>query len=94
MVAEVKHQLILIDRYHLSITGVSHVAHFDAAQIILETVMGVLLLQGEELNINHLNLEQGDLVVVGQLKTISYLDEQGMKYIGSKSRGVWRRLLK
>jgi len=53
-----------------------------------------MLLQGDELNINHLNLEQSELVVVGQIKTISYLDEQGMKYVRGKSGRIWRRLLK
>ena len=94
MVEESKHQLILINRQHLSITGVSHVVHFEATQIILETLMGIMLLQGDELNINHLNLEQSELVVVGQIKTISYLDEQGMKYVRGKSGKIWRRILK
>lgn len=89
-----QHQVLLINRQQLSLTGVTHVVHFEATQIILETLMGIMQLQGEEMKINHLNLEQNKLDVVGQIKSISYSDEQGTKYVKSRSGKLWRRLLK
>lgn len=87
--AEDKHTLTLVDREKLSVSGVSHVASYDDKQIILKTKLGDLVLKGQGLNINSLNLENGTLLVAGLLESIVYTEEQG-----DRAKGFLRRLLK
>jgi sporulation protein YabP len=54
-----EHSLLLLDRRTMEISGVINVNTFDEEEIILETVMGYLYVQGEELHVSMLNLEQG-----------------------------------
>lgn len=65
-------QLVLENRKKLRVTGVRHVGSFNESEIILDTVLGVLLLQGENLYITHLNLEEGLLEVDGLLHSLLY----------------------
>ncbi|MHB1128161.1 MAG: sporulation protein YabP [Bacillota bacterium] len=85
-----KHMISMEDRHNLNMTGVLHVESFDDGQIILETNMGVVILEGESLNINHLNLEKGDLLVSGSIRSLCYVEGKGHKAKGS----LWQRLMK
>jgi len=49
----------------------------DEDTIIAETEMGVLVLRGENLHVNRLNLETGDLEIDGSLSNLSYEDSAG-----------------
>ncbi|MFZ5592483.1 MAG: sporulation protein YabP [Bacillota bacterium] len=65
-------QLVLENRKKLKVTGVRHVGSFNESEIVLDTVLGVLLLQGENMYITHLNLEEGILEVEGLLHSLVY----------------------
>ncbi len=75
------HNLILKDRSNLTVTGVTEVDSFDEVTVIAYTDMGELTIKGEELNINKLNTETGELLIEGRISSLSYLDEAP----GSKS---------
>ncbi len=81
------HTLELIDRNLLSMTGVAKVETFDDREIVLQTQLGTLTVRGENLHIRHLDLEQGDLVLDGEVGALLYVAD-------SKRKGAWRRLLK
>lgn len=70
-----EHSLLLLDRRTMEISGVINVNTFDEEEIILETVMGYLYVQGEELHVSMLNLEQGKVVVEGSIINIQYKKE-------------------
>ncbi|MDA8346731.1 MAG: sporulation protein YabP [Thermaerobacter sp.] len=81
------HGLELVDRSLLSMTGVAKVESFDDREIVLITHLGMLTVRGENLHIRHLDLEQGDLVLDGDVGALLYVAE-------TKRKGAWRRLLK
>lgn len=81
------HGLELVDRNLLTMTGVSKVETFDDREIVLHTQLGLLTVRGESLHIRHLDLEQGDLVLDGEVGALLYVAE-------SRRKGSWRRLLK
>jgi sporulation protein YabP len=86
------HQLQLVQRENLTITGITHLENYDDREIMLHTNCGVLTLKGEGLHITHLDVERGNLQVSGLLTSMTYSD-QGAK--GRSSRGsLWQRLLK
>lgn len=81
------HSLILEDRKKLSVTGVEEVESFDERQIILLTQQGSLILRGEELHIDRLSLDTGELGVTGLITDVGYEETV-------RSGSLWSRLFK
>lgn len=79
-----RQQLSLTNRERLEATGVRQVVSFDEKEIVLETDFGILVLKGEGMNITHLDLESGELVVQGLLTSIEYAEDRSKKL---KARG-------
>lgn len=68
------HKVILNDREELTINGILDVISFDEEIILVETSLGVLEVKGENLHVNQLNLDSGDLNLTGQILSIEYDD--------------------
>ncbi|MFZ5966665.1 MAG: sporulation protein YabP [Bacillota bacterium] len=83
--------IILENREKLSISGVEHVTSFNENMIILETVQGVLTIKGNELDINRLNLDDGNVVVEGYVYSMIYSDKES---IGTKGAGFLGKMFK
>ncbi len=83
-----RHQLTLVDREELNVDGVVGLGSYDEKEIVMETEQGMLLVKGEGLNLKQLNLDQGNIIIDGMIRSISYEDgNQGKK-------GLLNRLLK
>ncbi|HHT89836.1 MAG: sporulation protein YabP [Bacillota bacterium] len=89
-VSNVRHQLVLAERERLTLDGVIHVESFDEREIVLETELGGLVVQGDDLHIKELNLEKGNLFVSGYVASIEYLGDS----LAKRSRGLLARLFK
>ncbi len=87
-----EHSLLLLDRKTLEISGVENVNTFDEEEIILETMMGYLYVLGEQLHVSMLNLDQGKVVVEGNIINIEYKREG--KDIKARGKNILSRLLK
>lgn len=83
-----RHQLTLVDREELVVDGVSNLGSYDEKEIVMETEQGMLTIKGEGLNIKQLNLEQGNIIIEGTVKGLTYEDESRQK------RGLLERFLK
>ena len=77
MSEQLPHSLVLDGRERLSITGVQDVASFDEASIVAQTTMGLLVIRGENLHIERLSLELGELIVDGEVSSLDYEQESG-----------------
>lgn len=66
------HQLTLEDRSHLTVSGVEEVESFDENVIAMETSQGTLVVRGEDLHIEKLSLDGGDLKVDGHVESLTY----------------------
>ena len=71
---DMPHNIILEERGKLSISGVVDVQNFDEEQVLLETVRGMVLVRGQGLHIERLQLEAGELIVQGEIGLIEYDD--------------------
>lgn len=71
---EAPHHLILEGREQLSVSGVEEVESFDEAQIVMYTTKGTLIVRGEDLHIEKLSLDGGDLKVEGGIDSLTYED--------------------
>lgn len=85
---EVGHHVILEGREELSVSGVEEVESFDENTIVMITGKGTLVVRGEELHIEKLSLDGGDLRVEGMVDSLVYEDE-----VRSKGGGFFARLL-
>ena len=87
--SEQSHRVVLDKKGQLEIEGgVLHVHNFDSNKITLETTYGFMDLFGEGLNIEELNLEQGNMSVTGSFSGIVYSDSKGVK---GKGKGILRK---
>lgn len=82
------HNLILEDRRSLSVSGVSDVDSFDEQTVIVYTDKGELTVRGSELHINRLSVETGELLLEGNISSLTYADEM------PKSSGFFSRVFR
>lgn len=85
---EAPHHLILEERSSLSVSGVEEVESFDENAIVMVTSRGTLVVRGEELHIEKLSLDGGDLKVEGSIESLTYEDE------GREKGGLLARLFR
>lgn len=71
------HQVVLEDREQLMISGVEEVESFDETTIVMSTSKGSLVVRGEDLHIEKLSLDGGDLKVEGSVDSLTYEDDAG-----------------
>ena len=86
---EAPHQMTLSNRNQLGIDGVVNLGSYDQELILMETSVGVLEVKGEHLHIQQLNLDQGRVVIDGEINSLVY-SEAGLK----KGKGFLGRLIK
>lgn len=86
------HSLYVADCKIMELTGVSSVNTFDEEQIILDTNSGYLGINGSNLHITNLNLDEGKVAIHGDIISMEYRT-QGVS-LKSKGKNLLTRLLK
>lgn len=76
MEANMAHNVIIEGREKISISGVSDVESFDEGMVCLYTSKGYMIIKGDGLHAQKLNLENGELSLVGEILQIEYDDRQ------------------
>ena len=66
------HALHLEGRDRLSVTGVEDVSGFDENTVLLQTSLGELGIRGEELRVERIDLDAGQLELRGQVQELRY----------------------
>ena len=69
------HHVVIEDRKSLTVSGVEDVERFDENSIVLSTSKGAMVVSGENLHIEKLSLDGGDLKVDGDIDSVSYEEE-------------------
>lgn len=69
------HNLIIEDRKKINISGVEEVQSFDDESVVLLTTMGELTVRGSDIKIGKLSTESGDLSITGNIRALSYTDD-------------------
>lgn len=59
--AHLPHKLQLNERTSLTMTGVAEVVSFDENTVVLQTSLGLLVIQGQQLQLKNLTLEGGQV---------------------------------
>ena len=85
------HKLILNNRRKCNLTGINDVLSFDENEIILETEQGMLMIKGNELHVNRLMLDKGEVDVDGRIDSFTYSEQSNM---AAKGESLLARLFK
>ena len=85
------HKIVMTDRNICNISGVCDVLSFDVAEILLETEQGMLMLKGNDLHVNRLMLDKGEVDVDGKIDSLTYSENTGY---GGKGESLLSRLFK
>ena len=83
--AHLPHKLQLKERESLTMTGVAEVVSFDENTVVLQTSLGLLVIQGQQLQLKNLTLEGGQVAVEGSIRALSYEEPR---------QTGWRRLFR
>ena len=66
------HKLQLNERRNLTMTGVSEVVSFEETAVVLQTSLGLLIVQGQGLQLKTLSPEGGQVAVEGNVASLVY----------------------
>lgn len=75
--------LILENREKLSVSGVNDVLSFDDQVVMVDTELGLLTVKGENLRINKLSLDTSEVIVEGNISSLSYSQNKQEKTSGT-----------
>ncbi|MBR3943186.1 MAG: sporulation protein YabP [Clostridia bacterium] len=67
--------IIMENREQMQVTGVLGVEEFCEEKILLETVLGFLEVTGADLKMNKLSVDEGELVIEGDISGTVYTDD-------------------
>ena len=73
-ISSLNHNVNMVDRKNIIISGVKKIDNFDSKEFILETTMGYMNIKGSELEIVKLDTYQGNVSIKGIINSIIYLD--------------------
>lgn len=66
------HNIIMENRHELRISGVKDIDSFTETKIVLNTIMGELVIRGQDLHVSVLEAETGDFSMTGKIKCLCY----------------------
>ena len=75
--------LVLENRKKLSISRVNDVLSFDDQVVIVDTELGLLTVKGENIRINKLSLDTAEVIVEGEISSLSYSQNKQEKNTGT-----------
>ena len=85
------HKIMLTNRRTCTINGVSDVLSYDIHEILLETDQGMLMIKGDDLHVNRLTLDKGEVDIDGKIDSLTYSDGTGYS---NKSESLLSKLFK
>jgi sporulation protein YabP len=74
------HQVTMTNRNLLGVDGVANMDSYDQEKVILQTGAGILEVKGAKLHVQQLNLEQGKVVLDGEIDSLTYCAESARKH--------------
>lgn len=85
-----KSNLTLENRKRLALTGVLEVVSFNDAQIMLNTSLGAMTIKGEGLRMNKLDVQNGEVIIIGTINSCVYSTAE----IKKDSESIFAKLFK
>ena len=81
-----EHEIVLVKRSEMSVSGVCEVISFDEESVRLKSVEGELFIEGSDVKIGVLDTERGVVTLSGKINGFYYTDEDKGEKKGFFSR--------
>ena len=81
------HKVTMTNRRSCTINGVNDVLSFDIHEILLETEQGMLMIKGDDLHVNRLTLEKGEVDIEGRIDSMAYSEVTDFQKTGASLLG-------
>ena len=85
------HQVSMKELKLMDVTGIKKLLSFDSELFTIDTTMGILTVRGMDLELKNLDLEKGELSIIGYITGYEY-DDFGM--VCEDSKGIFSKLFK
>ena len=85
------HQVSMKDRNLMDVSWIKKLLSFDSELFTIDTTMGILTVRGMDLELKNLDLEKGELSIMGYITGYEYDD---LDMIGEDSKGIFSKLFK
>lgn len=86
-----KHTVVIEDRSRIKINCVEDVESFNEEKVVVYTSMGIMIITGYNFKVSRLNVEDGQLVIDGEIDKLEYTEATGPAETGG---GFFGRLFK
>ena len=73
------HELKMVNRDSLSLTGIKKIDNFDDKEFYLDSVMGNIYIKGSNLEITLLDINKGDVRIKGKINSKPAVDRYSYK---------------
>ena len=73
------HEVKLENRNKLSITGITKIDSLNSNEFLIQTSVGLLLIKGENLLMQQLDIDKGNIWIDGNIFSIEYITDQKEK---------------
>lgn len=73
------HSVSITERKNISLTGVKKIDSFDNTEFLMDTIMGYIIIKGEELEIVKLDTFQGNVTIKGKINSLTYTENSNKK---------------
>ena len=90
------HGVTINERKSIIINGVKKIESFDNEEFLMETILGFLVIKGNELEIIKLDTYQGNVSIKGRVDSLMYLDgnvgkkEKDNSFLSKLFKWAWK----
>ena len=85
------HSISITERKNINLTGVKKIDSFDNEEFLMDTIMGYIIIKGEELEIVKLDTFQGNVTIKGKINSLTYTENNNKK---QKEENILSKLFK
>ena len=85
------HSISITERKNINLTGVKKIDSFDNTEFLMDTIMGYIIIKGEELEIVKLDTFQGNVTIKGKINSLTYTENNNKK---TKEENILSKLFK
>lgn len=71
------HEITIINRQNVRISGVEEVVSADSTQVVLDTACGRLIIKGDSISMGKLDTSSGELDFSGKVTSLDYKTNKG-----------------
>ena len=86
--SEREQTLVLKNRQQLTLSGITDVKRFDDTSAMFDTVCGRLCVRGENLRVEVMDVEAGNVILKGTVHALGYVGD------GTEKSGVFGKLFR